>query len=31
MKEMSKAKVVNKKSVESILNEKSLLTQLKHP
>ena len=30
MKEMSKAKVVNKKSVESILNEKKLLTQLKH-
>ena len=31
MKEMSKAKVVNKKSVESIMNEKRLLTQLKHP
>ena len=31
MKEMSKAKVVNKKSVQSILNERKLLTMLKHP
>ena len=31
MKEMSKAKVVNKKSVQSINNERKLLTQLKHP
>mmetsp|Transcript_42641 Transcript_42641/g.40940 ORF Transcript_42641/g.40940 Transcript_42641/m.40940 type:complete len:193 (+) Transcript_42641:33-611(+) len=31
MKEMSKVKIVNKKSVNSILNERKLLAQLKHP
>ena len=31
MKEMSKARIVNKKSVQSIINEKQLLSQLKHP
>ena len=31
MKEMSKARIVNKKSVNSVLNERKLLAQLKHP
>jgi serine/threonine protein kinase len=31
MKEMHKGKIVQKKSVESILQEKDLLSQLKHP
>ncbi|CAD8087136.1 unnamed protein product [Paramecium sonneborni] len=31
MKEMSKAKVLAKKSVNSVMNERTLLTQLKHP
>ena len=31
MKEMLKTKIVNKKSVTSIMNEKKLLSQLKHP
>ena len=31
MKEMSKCRIVQKKSVNSIINEKKLLSQLKHP
>jgi serine/threonine protein kinase len=31
MKEMSKARIVNKKSVNSVMNERKLLAQLKHP
>jgi len=31
MKEMSKVKIVNKKSVNSVMNERKLLSQLKHP
>jgi serine/threonine protein kinase len=31
MKEMSKARIVSKKSVSSVLNERKLLAQLKHP
>ena len=31
LKEMSKVKIVNKKSVNSVMNEKKLLSQLKHP
>lgn len=31
MKEMSKARIVSKKSVSSVLNERNLLAQLKHP
>jgi serine/threonine kinase 32 len=31
MKEMSKVKIVNKKSVNSVLNERRLLQSLKHP
>ena len=31
MKEMSKARIVQKKSVSSVLNERNLLAQLKHP
>ena len=31
MKEMSKTRIVNKKSVNSVLNERKLLAQLKHP
>lgn len=31
MKEMSKVRIVNKKSVNSVLNERKLLSQLKHP
>jgi serine/threonine protein kinase len=31
MKEMSKARIVTKKSVSSVLNERKLLAQLKHP
>ena len=31
MKEMSKARIVNKKSVNSVMNERKLLSQLKHP
>jgi serine/threonine protein kinase len=30
MKEMSKAKIISKKSVQSVLNEKNLLSQLNH-
>ena len=31
MKEMSKARIVTKKSVSSVLNERKLLAKLKHP
>ena len=31
MKEMSKVRIVNKKSVNSVMNERKLLSQLKHP
>lgn len=31
MKEMGKARIVNKKSVVSVTNERNLLSQLKHP
>ena len=31
MKEMAKCRIVLKKSVNSIINEKKLLSQLKHP
>ncbi|CAD8194966.1 unnamed protein product [Paramecium octaurelia] len=31
MKEMSKAKIIAKRSVNSVLNERNLLTQFKHP
>jgi serine/threonine kinase 32 len=31
MKEMSKARIINKRSVNSVINEMKLLKQLKHP
>ena len=31
MKEMSKAKIISKKSVASVLNERRFLSQLTHP
>ena len=31
MKEMAKSRIVQKNSVDSIINEKKLLSQLKHP
>lgn len=31
MKEMQKPKIVNKKSVNSVMNERTLLSQLNHP
>ena len=31
MKEMSKVRIVNKKSVNSVINERKLLATLKHP
>jgi len=31
MKEMNKAKIIAKKSIHSVLNERELLSQLKHP
>lgn len=31
MKEMQKARVISKRSVNSVMNERKLLTQLKHP
>lgn len=31
MKEMSKAKVIAKRSVNSVMNERNLLAQFKHP
>ena len=31
MKEMSKARIITKKSVNSVMNERKLLAQLKHP
>lgn len=31
MKEMSKVRIINKKSISSVLNERNLLSKLKHP
>jgi len=31
MKEMQKVKIISKRSVNSVMNEKALLTKLKHP
>ena len=31
MKEMSKARIISKRSVNSVMNERKLLSQLKHP
>ena len=31
MKEMSKARIITKRSVNSVMNERKLLAQLKHP
>jgi len=31
MKELSKAKVLSKKSIHSVMNERGLLTHIKHP
>ena len=31
MKEMQKAKIVNKKSINSVMNERTLLADLEHP
>lgn len=31
MKQMNKSKIVAKKSIHSVLNERELLSQLKHP
>lgn len=31
MKEMSKARILSKRSVNSVMNERNILTQLKHP
>ena len=31
MKEMNKAKIIAKKSIHSVLNERELLSQLRHP
>lgn len=31
MKEMHKTKIIGKKSIHSVLNEKELLSKLKHP
>ena len=31
MKEMSKARIIQKRSVNSVMNERKLLSQLKHP
>jgi serine/threonine protein kinase len=31
MKEMHKGRVISKRSVNSVMNEKKFLTQLKHP
>jgi serine/threonine protein kinase len=31
MKEMQKAKVITKKSVHSVMNERNLLSQISHP
>ena len=31
IKEMQKARVISKRSVNSVMNERKLLTQLKHP
>lgn len=31
MKEMYKAKIIQKKSINSVMNEKNILAKLKHP
>ena len=31
MKEMQKAKIINKKSINSVMNERTLLADLYHP
>lgn len=31
MKEMSKAKIITKRSVNSVMNERNLLASIKHP
>mgnify|MGYP000007520523 CR=1 FL=1 len=31
MKEMQKAKIINKKSINSVMNERTLLADLNHP
>lgn len=31
MKEMSKARIISKRSVKSVMNEKDILTKLNHP
>jgi len=31
MKEMMKSKIIAKRSINSVMNEKELLSQLKHP
>jgi len=31
MKEMYKAKIIQKKSINSVMNERTLLAKLKHP
>ena len=31
MKEMQKAKIINKKSINSVINERTLLAELNHP
>ena len=31
MKEMQKAKIINKKSINSVMNERTLLAELNHP
>lgn len=31
MKEMNKGRIIQKRSVTSVMNEKKFLTQLKHP
>lgn len=31
MKEMQKSKIINKKSVNSVMNQRTLLSQLNHP
>jgi len=31
MKEMEKAKIINKRSVNSVMNEKDILQSLRHP
>jgi hypothetical protein len=31
LKEMSKVRIIDKRSVQSVINERKLLAQLKHP